>query len=271
MKHDYHIHTYFSGDSETHPEDTIKQAISLGLKTICFTDHHDIDYPEEPNPFTLDAERYFKELLPLKNKYSEQIDIRIGVELGIQPDISHKLNEFSNAYPFDFIIGSTHVVEHTDPYYTEVWGDEVNHSRIIEAYLTETIESINNFNNFDVMGHLDYIIRYCPSKDKHPEILDLYTLYPELLDKILITLIENGKGIELNTGGLKNNLPNPNPHPRLLSRYRELGGEIITCGSDGHKPEHIAYSFNTVPELLQSCGFKYMTIFKNRKPEWIKL
>ena len=270
MKHDYHIHTHFSGDSKALPENTIKQAIMLGLKSICITEHHDMDFPDEPNPFELDADTYLKEYEALKEKYRDLIDIRTGVELGLQPHLGARLKQYTDSYPFDFIIGSTHLVANKDPYYPEFWKTD-SHSALLRLYLEETLSNIRSFDCFDVYGHLDYIIRYCPGKDSHSELLDLYSLYPDMFDEILKTLINKGKGIEVNTGGLKNSLPNPNPHPNILRRYRELGGEIITCGSDGHTPEAIAYSFNILPQLLTECGFKYVTIFKNRKPEWIKL
>lgn len=271
MKHDYHIHTYFSGDSDTKPEDTIRRAIKLGMKSICITEHHDMDFPDEPNPFLLDAGAYFKEYKRLKDKYRTELDLRIGVELGLQPHLGSRPFEFANTHPFDFIIASTHVIEGGDPYYPEFWEKHTSHDAVIELYLEDTLNNIKNFDCFDVYGHLDYIIRYCPGKDVRPELFNLYSLYPDILDEILKTLINKGKGIELNTGGLKNKLPYPNPHPDILKRYRELGGEILTCGSDGHTPDTIAYAFDRLPRLLNDCGFKYITIFKNRKPEWIKL
>lgn len=271
MKHDYHIHTYFSGDSDTKPESTILQAIKLGMKTICITEHHDMDFPDEPNPFLLDADAYFKEYAALKNKYSDRIDLRTGVELGLQPHLGSRPAEFAAAYPFDFIIGSTHVIDNSDPYYPEFWEKRTSHDAAIELYLKETLNNIRNFDCFDVYGHLDYIIRYCPDRNKRPELSDLYSAYPDIIDEILKTLINKGKGIEVNTGGQRNGLIHPNPHPSILKRYHELGGEILTCGSDGHTPETIAYAFDRLPALLTDCGFKYITIFKNRKPEWIKL
>lgn len=271
MKHDYHIHTYFSGDSDTVPENTILQAIKLGMETICITEHHDMDFPDEPNPFELNTDAYFKEYAILKEKYRKQIDIRTGVELGLQPHLGSRPKDFADARPFDFIIGSTHVIDNEDPYYPAFWEKRNSHDAMIELYLEDTLKNIKAFDCFDVYGHLDYIIRYCPSKDTRPELFDLYSLYPDRFDEILKILISKGKGIEINTGGLKNKLPHPNPHPNILKRYRQLGGEIITCGSDGHTPETIAHAFDMLPELLSECGFKYVTIFKDRKPEWIKL
>ena len=88
---------------------------------------------------------------------------------------------------------------------------------------------------------------------------------------ILKYLIEHGKGIELNTSGLKYGLPFAHPHSDILKRYRELGGEIITVGADGHKPEHIAYDFDKVSGILKDCGFKYYTEFSERKPHFKQL
>ena len=81
----------------------------------------------------------------------------------------------------------------------------------------------------------------------------------------------HGKGIEVNTAGLKYGMNDPNPHHDIIKRYLELGGEIITIGSDGHCPEHMAYDFHKLPDFLSSLGVHYYTIFRNKKPEFIKL
>ncbi len=85
------------------------------------------------------------------------------------------------------------------------------------------------------------------------------------------TIIQKGKGIEINTGGFKYGLGHPNPTEEILTRYRELGGEIITIGADAHTPEHIAFDFHKIPQLLTDCGFRYYTVFKERKPFFYKL
>ena len=100
----------------------------------------------------------------------------------------------------------------------------------------------------------------------YKEIEYSQTEFSDIIDEILKRVIELGKGIELNTAGWKYGLPFCNPHPDVLKRYRELGGEIITIGADGHKPEHIAYDFGKVNDVLKACGFKYYTEFEERKP-----
>ena len=84
-------------------------------------------------------------------------------------------------------------------------------------------------------------------------------------------MIEKGKGIEINTGGFKYGLGHPNPTEEIIKRYCELGGEIITVGADAHKPEHIAFDFQKIPAILKDAGFKYYTVFKERKPVFLPL
>ena len=130
-----------------------------------------------------------------------------------------------------------------------------------------TLESIRKVSDYDTLGHIDYVVRYGKYRDKEYS----YAKYADYLDEILIHLIENGKGLELNTAGWKYGLPFAHPHQDVLKRYKEFGGEIITIGSDGHKPEHIAYDFHKVKEYLEACGFKYYTEFRQRKPYFCAL
>ena len=119
----------------------------------------------------------------------------------------------------------------------------------------------------DVYGHIDYVVRYGPNQNKEYS----YERYRDILDEILRTIIDKNLGIELNTGGFHYGLGEPNPCRAVIRRYRELGGEILTIGSDGHKPEHLAFDFKKVPHLLQDAGFRYYTVFRGRKAEFVKL
>lgn len=95
--------------------------------------------------------------------------------------------------------------------------------------------------------------------------------YYDYIDTALRMLIEKGKGIEINTAGLKYGLKYPNPCPDILKRYRELGGEIITTGSDAHQTEYVAHRFDVIEDMLKGAGFGYYTVFERRKPVFIKL
>ena len=266
---DYHLHSEFSEDCNTPMEEMIKKALSLGMTHLCFTEHMDMDYPSD-NPdglsFLLDTHAYREKFLLLQEKYLDKITLLWGVELGIQPHITGKLTDYALSHPFDFIIASSHLLYGADPYYPSFFKHR-DEEQVYGDYFSEIIKNIKSFPHFDVYGHLDYIVRYGPNKDSRYS----YEKYRDLFDKLLRTLIENGKGLEINTGGLKYGLRNPHPHQEILMRYRQLGGEIITVGSDAHNTAYLQYEFSTAAQLLSSCGFQYYTIFQNRKPMFIPL
>lgn len=265
---DFHIHSSFSSDSEANPEDIIQTAIKKGLKRICFTDHNDYDYPLEDGKvmFQLDFDSYVKNMCRIRDIYADRIDIYIGVEQGLQKHLSNRIDEYDKDGLLDFIIGSSHLVYGKDPYYKEYW-DNHSVSESISTYFQSIIDNIRSCHNYDVYGHLDYIIRYAPDQDRNYNWTDYY----DIIDEILKSLINNGKGIEVNTAGLKYGLKAPNPCHGIVKRYKELGGEIITIGSDAHMPEYIAYDFNIITDYLKTAGFKYYTIFSKRQPEFISL
>ncbi|MBO5292565.1 MAG: histidinol-phosphatase HisJ family protein [Lachnospiraceae bacterium] len=270
IKADYHMHSAFSGDCNTPMEEMIRQAVSLGLETICFTEHQDFDYPvTEETPegmFTLNTDSYLYDLIRLKEKYADQIEVCFGVELGLQPHLAKELARYAKSYDFDFIIGSTHLCRRQDVVYPEFFEDRTDEEAYRE-YFEDVFTNIKKFQNFDVCGHLDYIVRYGMTRDRDYS----YQKYSDLFDRILTYLIEQEKGLELNTGGLKRGMKHPNPCPDILKRYRELGGEIITIGSDAHTPDAIAYEFARAAELLKDCGFDYYSVFRNRTAEFKKL
>lgn len=266
MLWDTHMHCHYSGDSGAAPRDMIESSIKKGLSGICFTDHLDLDYREKPGYFDLDFEHYRDEIMMLKEEFKDHIEVLWGIELGLQPHVAEQNRNIINAFPWDFVIGSTHVVDHTDIYYPHFYEGRTERASC-RRYYEAILENLATDVDFDVYGHLDYIVRYLPSKGKTVS----YEKYADLIDEILRKLMEKGKGIEMNMAGYKYGLGHPNPTEDILRRYRELGGEIITIGSDGHKPEQIAWDYRRVPELLKNAGFEYYAVFRNRKPEFIKV
>ena len=266
MYSDYHIHSMFSADSSEQPDSIIEKAISLGMDEICFTDHNDFNWPVPGENFDLDVSSYIEYMNKLKSKYSSKIDIGIGIECGITPTDYELNNKLISENSFDFVIGSCHIVEGLDPYYPEFYEGKTD-KEALSLYFNEIKKSIDNFDNFDVLGHMDYVIRYSPYSEKKYNIED----YADLVDYILKKLILSGKGIEINTSGLKSGLSFANPNPQILKRYRELGGEIITIGSDAHQSQFVGYEFEKVKGFLNQAGFKYYCIFKNRKPTFKKI
>lgn len=263
---DFHVHTDFSSDSETPMEDMVKQAVSLGLKKVCFTDHMDLDFPKQYElRFVFDVDSYMKKIGELQKKYP-QIQILKGIECGMQTGLGKRYEALLSSYDFDFVINSCHVLYNMDPYYPEFWVERSEKEGII-AYFEQILANVKEFQDFDTCGHIDYIIRYSPSKGKDFNPFD----YMDWIDEILKTVISMGKGIEVNTSGYKYGLGTPHPCTHILKRYKELGGEIITIGSDGHQPCHMAYDFAKAEALLKEIGFRYYAVFEKRKAELIHL
>lgn len=274
---DIHMHTDFSSDSKSPMEAMIQGAIEKGLKTICFTEHLDYEYPADDGQglFLVDINAYQKKLYELKEIYQNNIEILFGIEFGLLPHLAKRYEQIASSYDFDFIIGSSHLVpapwypndsRHGDPYDDSFWeGRSVED--VCEAYFQSILDNISSYKNFDTYGHIDYIIRYAPEKNTGYS----YQKYAHKLDPILKSLIENNIALEVNTAGFKYGLGQPHPQSDILKHYLELGGEKITIGADAHTPEHIAYDFKKAETLLKDLGFKHYTIFKKRHPQKIVL
>ena len=270
IRADYHLHSHFSGDSEAPMEDMIRSALKLGYTEMCFTEHMDPDFPvREDIPagtFEVNTDSYLYDLLKYRKKYEGKIRVNFGVELGLQPHIARENAAYVRSHDFDFVIASTHIVDHRDPGYPEYY-DGISDEEGYRAYFREILQSVRTFSDFDVYGHLDYVIRYSRSRDRDYS----YEKYADLFDPILETLIENGKGIELNTGGFRKGLKEFHPCDGVLKAYRAKGGEIITVGSDAHRPEDIGSDFSLAAETLKECGFSYYCTFEKRMPSFHKL
>jgi len=251
---DYHIHSNISFDGNFEMEDIIKESIKKGLKEIAFTEH--LDYREDKYILPLpDFKAYFEKYEMLKEKYKKQIIIKKGLELGLQPELKDKIQNQIKNYEFDFVIGSTHIINNIDFVDTIYFSNKTKFEAYNE-YFEEILESIEYFDDFDVYGHLDFIKRYGIYGDNSID----YDKYEFVLREILKKLIEKDKGIEINTSGYKYNLNCFHPSYEILKLYKELGGEIITIGSDAHHLIHIADHFDKPYEILKELGYKYFTI-----------
>ena len=262
MLADCHLHTEFSTDSETPMRAQAERALELGIPAICVTDHMDMDYPQ--GEFWLDTDRYMEAVRRLQEEYRGRLEICFGVELGLMEHLRARQEEYLKKYPFDFVIGSVHLIHGEDPYNGELfrkYGDE----EVFREYFRLSHRLLADAPSIQSWGHLDYVVRY----GQNPEVYS-YRKYADEIDAVLKLLLEKGIALEVNTAGFRT-LGRTNPEPDVLRRYRELGGELITVGSDGHQPEYLGYRFRETEELLRSCGFSYYAVFRQRKPEFIKI
>ena len=117
-----------------------------------------------------------------------------------------------------------------------------------------------------MLGHLPYVLRYMNDRDGNHITLERYA---DQIDRILTKMIQRGAGIELNTNRKRSDMA-ARWRP-ILKRYRELGGEIITLGSDAHVAEHVGLGIPEGVQLLRDMGYRYYTVYRQRKPEFIKI
>lgn len=273
IRSDFHVHSDFSSDSDAPMERMIEHAIQIGLDRICFTDHMDYEFPPEYNmSFEFNVDQYFSKITKLQNYYKDDITILKGIELGLKPEISRRLEKLLQSYSFDFVIGSSHLVDNMDPYYNTFWEKQTI-EKSIEKYFQSIIDNVTAFSNIDVYGHIDYIVRYIPKalSNEHCNSDEFYHLFHELLDKVLLKIIKSGIAIEVNTAGYKYGLSHPNPTENIIKRYFQLGGTYVTIGSDAHKPEHIAYNFEHIETVLKEIGVNQYVVFEQRNPVLLDL
>lgn len=264
---DQHTHTSFSYDVE--PGSTVaglaEAAIEKGLAGITVTEHYDPLWPDDEEPAALDLPAYEAALDEAEGIYSERIRFGKGIELGLKPGEAIDICEAALArYPYDFVIGSSHSsnVTHFDcPAFHEGRGLP----DIIDEYYTLFLESIKAFKDYDVLGHINYIDRF--TEGYAPE-----GLYMPYVDELLRVAIQDGKGIEYNTSTWRFNMADRGtPTLPMLRRYRELGGEIVTIGSDSHGIANVGAFIENGEEVLLAEGFRYFAAFKGRRAEFHRL
>ena len=270
MLADYHIHTEFSDDSVYPMEDVIRDAVQMGMEEICITDHVDygvkkdwdqgeISYRMGEPIANVDYPRYMAKIRQMKETWGDKIRIRTGMEFGVQRHTVPEFESLFQRYPFDFIILSIHQVEDK-----EFWTQDFQKGKTQEeynlGYYEELLAVIKKYKNYSVLGHMDLIARY-----------DEAGIYPfekikPIVEKILRIVIAEGKGIEINTSSHRYGLQDTMPSTDILKLYRDLGGKILTIGSDSHRPEQLGAYIKETKELLRNLRFRYFCTYEGMSP-----
>lgn len=278
MLADYHVHTCYSDDSDYPMEDVVRDAIALGLEELCFTDH--VDYgvkrdwddprgmlwrPGAPGELermavaNVDYPRYAAEIAALQQKYAGKIILRMGMEFGMQQHTIPEYERLFAAYPFDFILLSVHQVEDRE-FWTQEFQSGRTQAEYNLRYYQEILALVQRYQNYSVLGHLDLISRY-----DEAGVFPFEEIRP-IVTEILKTVIQNGKGLELNTSSRRYGLTELTPSVEILKLYRNLGGRILTIGSDSHRREHLAAWLLESQEALRELGFGEVYTFRQMQP-----
>ena len=267
---DYHCHTEISRDSTAPYYDMVMAEYGAGVRRLCITDHCDtVDwhtlefYPPCRDVARKELEAYekYRPLLPA------DLELRMGMELAeliFHPELAEELA----GYPWlDFILGSYHITREYGDYHEQDYSDPAFCRELLDIYLRD-IQRVADMNYFDVMAHIGYIRRYASYQGVDTGLT--LAEHGERIEHLFKTLIQNGKGIEINCSGLRDGC-GPFPSEEILRLYRALGGEIVTIGSDAHRPAVAAKCLDQGLEVLKACGFRYITVFTKRKPSFIPI
>lgn len=268
MLYDTHLHLGdFSNDASQTIEELLSQAERLALDGVCTADHYEKDlYYERGREDIFDVAEYFERLLPLKlSRKPGQAKLMIGIEFGWLPHLTAHLTELAGAFPFDEIILSLHILDGEDPF-IDIAAYQPGKAEVYRRYLNRTAEIVRSFPDFDILGHFDYISRY----NDYPDRKMRYAEMPEAFDNLFDALISRNKALEINTrtiGKLRQvgySEAEAWPDQSIIQRYLEMGGRLISVGSDGHKAESAGELIAETAQWLKQAGCLSLVHYENR-------
>jgi histidinol-phosphatase (PHP family) len=261
---DYHIHTHLSCDSEGQMAAMCEAAIARGIREIAFTEHVDFGPADPPDYFR--PEEYLAEIEDCRACYGDRLTIRTGAELGDPHLFGTQPQAVLDMVACDVVIGSAHYAEGMQVAWEAPFFEQPLR-QAYEAYFRQVVRLAAE-GEFDVLGHLDLVKR---DANKFGKVYDGPEPYADMIRAALRSIIERGKGIEINTSPLRKGLSEPCPSLEVLRWYRELGGEILTIGSDSHYPEHVGSCFEVALEMARAAGFTRLARFEKRRVIWLEI
>ena len=266
---DNHNHSQFSFDGKRSSiEGCAREAISKGLSGIAFTDHCDFFVPamkaqyENLVPEVFDVAPQQAEIDRVQELVGEgRLKILKGIEVGMHEDHHEDIRAMLSDNSFDQVIASVHYLDGIDPFYGGYYEDK-DWKTAYGHYLETIYKEMTWLGDFDIMGHFDYVVRYAP----YPETCLRYRDFSDILDEMLRYLIHEGKALEINTKSYQEYKGRtPQLDPDILNRYKEMGGEIISFGSDSHDRERVGNNFAYFAELLRKHGFRWSAHYEKRQ------
>ena len=263
---DYHVHTRFSSDSETEMATACKMAVARGVREIAFVEHVDFE-PLDAWAGYFQPAAYVAEIERCRRMYGDVLIIRTGVEASEGHAHQDQMAALLGAYAFDFVLGALHWVKGRlamdAPYFA---GRTVHEG--LQAYFEELVHLAAEA-DYDVLAHFD-IVRRAVYRFTSSKTLD-YAPYEEMIRHILRIVVERGKGLEINTATHRRGMGDPNPTLEVLRWYRELGGEVLTLGSDAHTASAIGSCFDVALDMARAAGFTRLATFEQRQIRWISI
>lgn len=261
---DFHTHTDSSPDSQAPVEAMCRAAVDRGLTALAITDHVEMVSFLDDGYDRLSA-RSYRKAVEAQQRFQGKLRIAAGVELGEPIYNMEETRRLLSTHPYDFILGSMHSLGDGQDFYFYDYS-KADIPSVLDAYFQGVLELVR-WGGFHSLAHLTYPLRYMPT-ERRPETL---TPWQEVIDEIFTLMAGNGLALEINTSGLRGPIGMTSPDLTLIRRFRELGGENITLGSDAHRPEDVGAGLETAASLAIEAGFRYCCLYFEGKPERVRL
>ncbi len=263
-----HVHTSDSPDADIPAWSLIQKGRENNLRGIGFVAHLDLN-PEDFCYNSFNADTYDESIIRARNESEGQLLVMKGLEVGEPHKYEEQVKNLVNYSDYDFITGALHSVENIGM----ILGKEAYSDRdpleIVEEYYTETLRMVE-ISDIDILAHTGLFRRGLALAGLRYDFNEMQ-LWPEAIDSILKVLIERDIALELNTSGLRRAEKITYPIPAILERFRELGGTLVTLGSDTHREPHVFFGLSRGAALLLQTGFKEAYSFIDREPQAFRL
>lgn len=266
---DSHNHTNHSHDSQCDIDDLCLTAIKKGISGITISDHCDIEYYKRDNVFQR-IQGSFAAASKAKQDYKNKLTVLAGIEIGEGIWDKSATAEISSSCDFDSITASVHAVRYPnffDPYAQLTFAEDMLDG-FLKQYFIDLLETAETIAEADILAHLTCPYRYISGKFAFP---CNWRAYEKIIDEVLKTIIRRNIALEINTSGIDNGINDFMPPKDIVMKYKSMGGELLTIGSDSHAAQRVGIGFSKAKDMLRSCGYDSYHYFEKRKPIAVKL
>lgn len=252
---DLHTHTYYSFDSKAEPEAVVLSAIDKGLDCVAITDHLDVDFVDCGMSVDTRYDERKQIILDLKHKYRDKVKVIYGIELGQPYSYRELADKLVKENGYEYILGSVHNLKDVPDFAFFDFKKVNDYPEIVDnlykRYLAD-LQKLADIPYIDTVTHVTYVLRYIQAAGGD---LDLSRYYGEY-EKLFAAIIKNGKSLEINTSNLRRGFGTTMPGEDLIKLYAEMGGKLITVGSDAHRVHEIGANLEDGYKLAEKYGLK---------------
>ncbi len=265
--YDQHIHSKHSFDSQAEPAHSVLRAIEYGLAGVSFTEHYDT-HPDERDGCVYDHAAYSATINRLRDRFGSSVRVGKGIEVDYQAENMPAIVDFLDGGGFDIVLLSVHWSK-GKPIHQEAAWDGLDPSRVTRDYLVSVLDAVRHCERlqrgrspiFNVLGHLDFCKRY----SKRFAGVVCVDEHLDVVDEILVSCLESGLIPEVNTSTLRNDMPDPMPGAAAVRRYADLGGRMMSLGSDAHRATQVSANFDLALSILRAGGIEKLAVFHDRR------